>query len=147
MKRWSFPSRAVLFSFQDFRATAGSTGLWSWVNLHSLILGGDSHTSVWSTNALGVVPLQRLLGAPAELFVITNSSPADRTADALIQFSHQRVPSVLLQKQRGTHRLFWKDELRSGGGAFLPFSGLLLQSGYESEWDVKTWKLVLIMFW
>lgn len=57
--------------------------------------------------------------ALSELFVITNSSSADRRTDALIKFSYHRVPSVLLQKQRGSHGLYGNMNLgERGGGHF-----------------------------
>jgi hypothetical protein len=141
-------SQSCFVLFPRLRATAGSIGSSLKLSQPSLILRGDSHTSVWSTNAMGVVPLQRLLMALSELFVITNSSSADRRTDALIKFSYHRVPSVLLQKQRGSHGLYGNMNLGERGGGHFSHSLTFFWSLATSQNEMwKTWKLVLIMLW
>lgn len=144
---WSFPSKVVLFSFQDFRTTAGSIGSSLELSQPSLILGGDSHTSVWSPNGMGVVPLQGRLMAPSELFVITSSSPAHRRTDALIKFSYHHVPSGLPTEAGNHPQAFWKDQLGSEGHHF-PCSLSLFYSLVKSQNEMgKAWKRVLFVLW
>lgn len=144
MKRWSFPSRVVSFSFQDFRVVAGSVGRSALkLSQPSLILGGDSHTSVWSTNAMGVVPLQRLLMARAELFVITNQ----QTGEQLLLSSHTIVSCLYSYRSRKASAGLLERWTWEWGGPFshsLAFFCSLAKSQNEM-W--KAWKVVLVMVW